>query len=876
MTEITRHKIGTEEYPIPVADKITGEITWLASEEDAVYIPTMRKETTDEIYGRFIRTVVTDPVMMKDMTEILLRLDPTRTYDESKSYGYTTMGAPGNGKTYLTKAISELLHPKGAIVVDCNSIDNPDELFKLTTFSVDQAKKQRKINAHIKEKQKNGEEISPQTVLYLKKMLGNENVTQETRDGKKILSIDWNNVAEDAAFIEKVCDEVMKIENIEYDKDNSSLGFIVSNGPLLQALVDKTSPDYGRPVIRDESNRGPSVDAWLRIQAFFSEPGASELKLKGEDDREFVIKRDEIPPTFMFLATANQATEDMGLSAKEMTKPMISREGMGVDIRQIADPSLEDYISRTLKHLTGVPAYHVYMTDREYYEQNPEALTQTLMHMRTVGLSKEEQKQIPEEEKFNIKHIDRTIKTAVHFATVLYETSNLINKASQDESLPKGYTEYLENQAVVDLRYIFKILQHSKIKHPEGTKKGRSAFAQMGKKKEVKTSEEINFEMSRRIASRAKNGMFARGTMLENEVASKLHDMLIPDSINSMLSDSEDKVADLEKIEGYWEVIKEVAKTQHFEFAGYVGEDSVANMYNAKKEDFPDVAIEEVKNTLIESMKKEYGEDLTPEGVFDDENLDKAVKMLAQTPEGSFIFVPNLDIATTMEEPFHMLEIKETQLNEQKTNREELLTTKDFINSVMLAQLREHNMKKMIKESASSTYIKQLCEDNHVPDNISDIVLGQHEQFFTTQVIINNEEENKLGTAHIIYNKSSKGMLILADFEVSSEDRKKMKDKGVLFANTNELIKSDKFKLLDDYIDNQVADNTIKQDLASALILRIEPSFVDVTVGDDLVDFFKYVADLPEDAGNDAVAISLTKKDYKPQLELNAMKDMGR
>ena len=151
-------------------------------------------------------------------------------------------------------------------------------------------------------------------------------------------------------------------------------------------------------------------------------------------------------------------------------------------------------------------------------------------------------------------------------------------------------------------------------------------------------------------------------------------------------------------------------------------------------------------------------------------------------------------------------------------------------------------MKKMIKESASSPYVKQLCEDNSVPDNISNIVLGQHEQFFTTQVIINNEEENKLGTAHIIYNKSSKGMLILADFEVSAEDRKKMKDKGVLFANTNELIKSDKFQLLDDYIDNQVADTTIKQDLASALILRIEPSFVDVTVGDDLVDFFKYVS----------------------------------
>ena len=51
-----------------------------------------------------------------------------------------------------------------------------------------------------------------------------------------------------------------------------------------------------------------------------------------------------------------------------------------------------------------------------------------------------------------------------------------------------------------------------------------------------------------------------RGTRLENEVAVKLKDMIIPDSINSLLRDSEDRKADYEKIEGLWKSLQQTAK----------------------------------------------------------------------------------------------------------------------------------------------------------------------------------------------------------------------------------------------------------------------------------------------------------------------------
>ena len=139
----------------------------------------------------------------------------------------------------------------------------------------------------------------------------------------------------------------------------------------------------------------------------------------------------------MFLGTANQATEDMGSSAKELTKPMISRQGMGIDIRQIADAEKADYLSRTLKHLTGVPAYHVYMMDPETFDRNPEQLAETLMYFRTVGLTPEEKKKIPQEELFNIRHIDRTIKVATQYGALLSEAENIIKK--EIEGIP-AYT----------------------------------------------------------------------------------------------------------------------------------------------------------------------------------------------------------------------------------------------------------------------------------------------------------------------------------------------------------------------------------------------------------------------------------------------------
>ena len=91
--EITWIELGSAEYPIPIGaeyDKDGKVITikWLQSDEDAIYIPTMRTgETQEQLYGRFIREVVSDPVLLRSMEEIIRRTDITYAdKDEKSSY----------------------------------------------------------------------------------------------------------------------------------------------------------------------------------------------------------------------------------------------------------------------------------------------------------------------------------------------------------------------------------------------------------------------------------------------------------------------------------------------------------------------------------------------------------------------------------------------------------------------------------------------------------------------------------------------------------------------------------------------------------------------------------------------------------------------
>ena len=657
MSELRYIKLGTEDYPFPIKfeQHQTGEVdpktkepvvvtnvTWAASEEDSFIIPTYREESVEELYGLFLRKVVADPNLLSEMTEIITRLDQSRTKIEDKSYSYTPMGAPGNGKTFLMRAIGEMVHPKGAMLINCKQLREAEEIYKKSEIGVSKSSKRKAIDAHIYMSNLGVKEFSDNTFAYMKRVLGNkigyqEKRTQIDEDGNekivKITSIDWQNTDASADVIEQVCDYIIQKENISYNEEQGNIGITTVNGPLINALFDKNSPDYGRVLILDEYNRLPEGESLLTIQDFFSEPGKQTLELEGADGKVYTIKRKDIPKTFLFLGTANQASEEMGESARRQSRPEISRQGQGIDIKFISEPTKEDYISRTLKHLTGVPAYYTYMLSPEEFLNSPEALKAILKDQRTVGVSDEQIKELPREEMFNINHIDRTLRTAIAYGTLLYETDRVIQTLAKEEELPSAYTDYLKHEAVVDLRLIFKLLQHSKMEKAKG-KTGNDAknvlLQRRGRKKEEQDSDDVQYELEDRLKGGYKKYMLSRGYRLEQEVSERIIDLIKPKDISRKLKDATDIDQCCETIDGMIKGLSERAKGLKFEFAGYQGNDSVAKSYSAEEKDFPSVAIEGIKNLLVSSISEVYGKKLSSSSITDDEALQNAIDFLGK------------------------------------------------------------------------------------------------------------------------------------------------------------------------------------------------------------------------------------------------------
>ena len=880
MSKIYKHKIGTEEYPFPIQIKKTNnsngepttEVLWAASEEDAFYIPTMRECTTDEFYGKLLRDVISDPTLLQDMTELLTRLDVTRTPEDSKSYSYNPIGAPGNGKTFLMKALGELVHPKGAMVIDCKNLKDAEEIYKKTNIGVSKASKRKRIDAHIEMANRGeGEPLSPQAILYLKQNLGNDAVTQEVRDGVKITAIDWQEADVSAEVLELVCDKVMQMENIEYKEDAGSVGLVTENGPLIQALCNEDSPDYGRLVILDESNRLPEGDALLTIQAFFSEPGAKKLVLEGADGKAFTIKREELPSTFLFLGTANQAMEEMGESARRQSRPEISRQGQGIDLRLISEPSRDDFISRTLKHLTGVPAYYTYMADRKHWDANPEALKDELMYQRTVGLSREQIKEIPKEEIFNIQRIDKVLKVSTQVASLLYETDKFIEVLSKDTSLPNEYTEYLKKEAVVDLRYIFKIIQHSKIDQAKG-RTGKGVFKR--KKSETTTNQEnIDYEISKRIAGRSKKHMLHRGTKLESELSQKIYNIIMPEDIDLKLQDSDDPKDAFQKIEKAYAGLMQTAKGLKFEFAGYQGKDSVSELYNAKESDFPQQVSESIKKVLLDAINETYNTTFREADVIDDEELAEALKMLSIEDNEQSYVVPNLDKDTSYIQPLRKVYITQGR-EEDGVDREDLLTVKEFTNSFILEKMRSRNMKRLANEKVS------IPQGETIDDTALKIANGEHEIFQTSTLMLNNKEKEDTSIAHIIYNKNTDYAIVYADFDISSREQEELKKNKVYFINYHKLKDSqdEKFDPITNVLNRQINGvQAVDEDvIASALMLRIEPTLAgaNTSICSNMSQFLSLLSDIEEldFIQKDKIqSVMLTSKEFDAKVPVQAI-----
>jgi hypothetical protein len=106
---------------------------------------------------------------------------------------------------------------------------------------------------------------------------------------------------------------------------------------------------------------------------------------------------------------------------------------------------------------------------------------------------------------------------------------------AEDESLESGYTDYLSNRAVVDLRYVFKLYQHSKIDKLEGTSDA-SVLDSLGIGEDDMSDFDVKSEQEKAIKTMDRAKALTKGTDFGQEILSKLHEMFYPDDLNIIRS----------------------------------------------------------------------------------------------------------------------------------------------------------------------------------------------------------------------------------------------------------------------------------------------------------------------------------------------------
>ncbi|MGZ9098023.1 MAG: hypothetical protein ACXW30_06995 [Micavibrio sp.] len=373
----------------------------------------------------------------------------TRRKPDSKRRIQYLKGAPGAGKTFMSELIGRMRDPRGPIIVNCGDKNLSELLFEtVLDFSAD-----RKFYSELEKRLNNGA-MNDLSVRVLKEALGEAFVEQ---DGK--ITIDWNAIKETTKALDGL-KQVSQLEGLD-DLGGNALGMATQEGPLIRAWKD------GREIVLDEYNKSKEgTDGGLQTVLQFLAGEVDEctvensLKEKGDQAKQtFTFRRGEIKVGFFTTLTGN--SEEDGTSTRELSQSVHSR----VHPQLIPNATEEDWQHRICQILTGVPISTLYRSSEEQWKEDPEAFRQLLVNVRTLGMTKEQVKNIPELQLRLLRRWEDVLKASQRLAKFYYGWSMLVNPESdlmrtgKLGALMMEIDERYKSEVSIDFR---KILDHIK------------------------------------------------------------------------------------------------------------------------------------------------------------------------------------------------------------------------------------------------------------------------------------------------------------------------------------------------------------------------------------------------------------------------------
>lgn len=154
-----------------------------------------------------------------------------------------------------------------------------------------------------------------------------------------------------------------------------------------------------------------------------------------------------------------------------------------------------------------------------------------------------------------------------------------------------------------------------------------------------------------------------------------------------------------------------------------------------------------------------------------------------------------------------------------------------------------------------------------------EIASDKNDAFFTTVVFVNDRENQKTGVAGIVYNKANQNTLILADFDVSDDDKAKLSKSGVFYVNLNEVNKTGEYEIIGNYLSKQTMmhEGVTNAHVVSSLMLRIDTEMGMGSSGDEnAVEFCYFLQNMGENEKQNIDALQLTNVEYEKGLPVKA------
>lgn len=497
-------QLGTRRFPLPVWDKKTGKGGALISAKGALSFYTMRDDLSrsgteapvsdsdrikadERIYAELMRNYPS-----RNMTEFLIHelksRDPSRSDWANNSFVSGYVGGPGVGKSFLFKLLGNLVHNKGTLYLNVKGVD-VGTIFSETVFDTGNAMQERAaIDSKILQGNSGGKGLRPESEEILRTVLGDTFVANIGNDGRRQISIQWDNLhvpggtvqqqAYQGEVIAQALRQVCALEGIKMSEGGIQIGITTRDGIAIRAM-DPNSADYGRPILLDELNANPddqgSLEKLFEYIAFLADPKVPSIELTGGKNKKMVFHRRDLPPTFRLNFTANPNTR--GMARGSFDKALTSRFGVQLDLRTVPDQDASDYADRIAGYLVGGPLVQIYnaghdpVSGKNIYDENPGLLLSAVNHVRNLAKTNVELGTTPPNEALNTEIAPRIMQMAEQMGNFFDKLGSLL---SPDSDLYKHgtiqispeYEAYLR-EIQIDLRLPTKLIEKACAVDPE-------------------------------------------------------------------------------------------------------------------------------------------------------------------------------------------------------------------------------------------------------------------------------------------------------------------------------------------------------------------------------------------------------------------------